>query len=146
MNCEKNLCNNVLKTRMGEKDIPSRRLNMQEREIRPNLWLRCEGEDNNRHWQLDAPYVLNEERLFRIFRRLCTMVANPNTEAELKGNVAETLVTLELELPLVYFDVIVHLTMHLDEELFICGSLQTQWMYPFEQYCKGFKGFVQEPC
>jgi len=37
----------------------------------------------------------------------------------------------------------VHLTVHLVEELFICGPVRTRWMYPYERYFKGLKGFVQ---
>lgn len=76
-------------------------------------------------------------------RRLCTKVVNLDTKAELKGKVAETLVTQVCELPLAYFDVMVHLTVHLVEELIICGLVQTRWMYPFERYYKGLKGFVR---
>lgn len=37
----------------------------------------------------------------------------------------------------------VHLTVHLVEELHVCGPIQTRWMYPYERYFKGLKGFVR---
>jgi len=37
----------------------------------------------------------------------------------------------------------VHLTIHLAEEVFICGPQYTRWMYPYERYFKGLKGFVK---
>jgi len=36
-----------------------------------------------------------------------------------------------------------HLPMHLVEELFICEPIQTHSMYPFECFLKGLKGFVK---
>ena len=37
MHCEKNICENVMKTIWGQKDILKSRLNLQEANIRPNL-------------------------------------------------------------------------------------------------------------
>jgi len=58
-------------------------------------------------------------------------------------DVAETICTLEKELPPSVFVIMMHLPIHLVEELFICGPVHTRWMYPFEQYMKGLKGFVK---
>lgn len=41
------------------------------------------------------------------------------------------------------FDVMVHLTIHLVEELFNCGHVYIRWMYPFGRYFKTLKGFVR---
>ena len=38
MHCEKNVCENILKTIMGEKDTAAVRLDMQQMGIRPQLW------------------------------------------------------------------------------------------------------------
>ena len=58
-------------------------------------------------------------------------------------DVAETLSILEREFPPSFFDIMVHLTLHLVEELFVCGPMHTRWMYPYERYFKGLKGFVR---
>jgi hypothetical protein len=34
------------------------------------------------------------------------------------------------------------LLIHLVEELKLCGSIQTGWMYPIERYLKTLKGYV----
>ncbi len=36
-----------------------------------------------------------------------------------------------------------HLTLHVDEELVICGLVHSRWMYPIERAMKVFKGFVR---
>jgi hypothetical protein len=55
----------------------------------------------------------------------------------------ETLCMMEMELPPYFFDIMVHLTVYLVEELFVCGPLQNRWMYPYERYFKGLKAFVR---
>ena len=82
-------------------------------------------------------------QISRIFQRLSAKVVNPNTQDQLMEDVAETLSTMEKEFPPSFFDSMVHLTIHLVEELFICGPIHTRWMYPYERYFKGLKGFVQ---
>jgi hypothetical protein len=82
-------------------------------------------------------------RLSRLFHRLCAKVIDPGTEGQLMTNAAEVLVSLEKVFPPAFFDIMVHLTVHLVEELFLCGPVQTRWMYPYERYFKGLKSFVQ---
>lgn len=48
------------------------------------------------------------------------------------------------DFPPSFFNIMVHLAVHLVEELFICGPVQTKWMYPFERYYKRLKAFVQK--
>ena len=40
MHCEKNLCENIIKTLFGETDYPRGRLDLKDMGIRPDLWLR----------------------------------------------------------------------------------------------------------
>lgn len=82
-------------------------------------------------------------RLCRIFKRICSKTVYVNDRETLFEECAETLCLLEKELPPVFFDVMVHLTIHLVEELFICGPVHVRWMYPFERYFKTLKGFVR---
>ena len=207
MHCKKNVCENILKTLMGEKDSAAVRLDMQRMGIRPHLWLEQGDPNQQRLWLPDAPYVLfvvdRREfmdtlrsiktpsgyvstlhsrisegklrglkshdyhvlmqqimpvclrnvgdaqvvgaimRVSRIFQRLCAKVVDPVRRQQLQEDVAETLSTLEREFPPAFFDSMVHLTVHLVEELFICGLVHTRWMYPYERYFKGLKGFVR---
>jgi len=58
-------------------------------------------------------------------------------------DIAKTLTTLEKEFLPMFFDIMVHLTLHLVEELFICNPMHMRWMYPYEHYFKGLKGFAK---
>jgi hypothetical protein len=59
------------------------------------------------------------------------------------SDVAEVLVLLEKVFPPTFFDIMVHLIVHLVEEFFLCGPIQTRWMYLYEQNLKGLKSFVR---
>lgn len=48
--------------------------------------------------------------------------------------IIETLCMLERYFPPSFFDVMIHLTIHLGRETRLCGSNQFHWMYPFERY------------
>ena len=65
MHCEKNVCENLLKTLFGETDDAKSREDMQTRGIRPHLHLQ-RNLDGHTHLKLDAPYVLtkNEQQQF----------------------------------------------------------------------------------
>ncbi|XP_062000002.1 uncharacterized protein LOC133746279 [Rosa rugosa] len=49
---------------------------------------------------------------------------------------------LEMYFPPSFFDIMVHLTIHLAREARLCGPVQYRWMYPFERYMKILKGYV----
>ena len=82
-------------------------------------------------------------RLSRLFRRICSKVVDLETELQLLKDAAEVLSSLERVFPPSFFDIMVHLTIHLVEELFLCGPVHTRWMYPYERYFKGLKSFVR---
>jgi hypothetical protein len=64
------------------------------------------------------------------------------TIGDLKNDVAMMLVLLEYELPPFFFDIMMHLLVHLVDELAICGPIHMRWMYPIEHYLKTLKGYV----
>ena len=82
-------------------------------------------------------------RLSRIFRKICSKSVVIQTRESLFEECAETLCMLEKEFPPAFFDVMVHLTIHLVQELFICGPVHVRWMYPFERYFKTLNLFVR---
>ena len=49
---------------------------------------------------------------------------------------------LELIFPPAFFDIMVHLVMHLPEEAILRGSVQMRWMYPFKRFMKTLKKYV----
>ena len=59
MHCEKNVCDNILRTFMGDKDNAVVRIDLQQRGIRLQLWLQRRERNAGRFWQPDALYVLS---------------------------------------------------------------------------------------
>ena len=82
-------------------------------------------------------------RLSRVFQRVCDKVISKDSKNQLLEDVAETMVLLEKQLPPTAFNIMLHLPYHIVQETFICGPVQNRWMYPFERYYKGLKGFVR---
>ena len=82
-------------------------------------------------------------RVSRLFRKVCAKVIEADKKLSMLEEVAETTCTLEKELPPSVFVIMMHRPIHLVEELYICGPVHTWWMYPFERYMKGLKGFVK---
>jgi hypothetical protein len=60
-------------------------------------------------------------------------VVYSSKEMELLDDAAIALCMLEREFPLSFFDLMIHLMIHLVEELFLCGPVHYRWMYPFER-------------
>jgi hypothetical protein len=82
-------------------------------------------------------------KVSRVFRRLCSKVVCRTWEADMIDDVVIALCMLEKEFPLSFFNIMAHLTIHLVEELFICGPVHTRWMYPMERYMKSLKDCVR---
>ena len=59
MHCEKNICENVLKTTFDEKDTPIVRADMQARGIRAHLHLQPRGSNRDQLYMPHASYVLS---------------------------------------------------------------------------------------
>ncbi|PKA58048.1 hypothetical protein AXF42_Ash019274 [Apostasia shenzhenica] len=74
---------------------------------------------------------------------LCAKVVDHCNLDALQSNLIETLCELEIFFSPHFFDVIVHLTVHLVREVKLCGSIFMRWMYPFERYIKILKRYVR---
>ena len=42
-----------------------------------------------------------------------------------------------------FFDIMVHLVVHLVRKVRLCGPMYLRWMYPVERYMKILKGYVK---
>ena len=78
-----------------------------------------------------------------MFRRICNKVYNPIEFEGLRVDVARSMALLEIHFPPSFFDIMTHLVYHLVEELDLCGSVSTRWMYPVERYMKTLKHYVR---
>ena len=82
-------------------------------------------------------------RISRLFKKICSKTVDATERENLFLECAETLCVLEKELPPSFFDIMIHLCIHIVEELFLCGPIHVRWMYPYERYYKTLKGYVR---
>jgi Domain of unknown function (DUF4218) len=65
-------------------------------------------------------------KLCFFFNKICSKVINPNELDALKRDVMATLCEFEIIFPLSFFDIMVHLTVHLVREIKLCGPKDGQ--------------------
>jgi hypothetical protein len=82
-------------------------------------------------------------RLCLFFNAFCSKVINPKKLDELENEGAVILCQLEMYFPPSFFDIMVHLIVHLVSEIRLCGPVYLRWMYPVERYMKILKGYVK---
>ncbi|XP_031127604.1 uncharacterized protein LOC116029701 [Ipomoea triloba] len=82
-------------------------------------------------------------RLCFFFNAICGKVIDLNKLDELENGITVTLCQLEMYFPPSFFDIMVHLVVHLVREIRQCGPTYLRWMYPFERYMKVLKGYVR---
>ncbi|RVW23622.1 hypothetical protein CK203_095835 [Vitis vinifera] len=62
---------------------------------------------------------------------------------KLQNDLVVTLCLLEKYFPPSFFDIMLHLTVHLVRNVRLCGPVYLRWMYPFERFTKVSKGYVR---
>jgi Transposase family tnp2/Domain of unknown function (DUF4218) len=72
-------------------------------------------------------------KLCFFFNLICEKIINPESLATLQKDISVTLCELEMFLPPSFFDIMVHLTIHLVREIRMCGPMCLHYMYPFER-------------
>ena len=90
-------------------------------------------------------------RLCFFFKDICCKVIDVAKLDKLQSDLVFTLCLLEQYFPPSFFDIMLHLTVHLVREVRLCGAVYFRWMYPFERYMKVLKSYVssqkhQEGC
>lgn len=88
----------------------------------------------------DVSSALIELGLF--FRELCCKTLKLEILERLEKNIAVILCKLELIFPPAFFDVMVHLAVHLPHEAILRGPVHYRWMYPIERFLKTLKQYV----
>ncbi|KAL6584869.1 hypothetical protein OROMI_004158 [Orobanche minor] len=73
-------------------------------------------------------------RLCKYFRELCSKTLNHLDLVRMEGDIAVTLCQLEKIFPPSFFDLTVHVTIHLVTEVKLGGPVYYRWMYPPERY------------
>lgn len=80
----------------------------------------------------DLRRAIHQISLF--FNLLCSKVVIRHEIQAAKYMVAEALCVLEKYFPTSFFDISIHLMVHLADEGLICGPVYPRWMFPFERY------------
>jgi len=88
----------------------------------------------------DVYEVLAE--LGRFFRQLCSRTLKVDALHQMKKDIVLILCKLEKIYPPAFFDVMVHLAVHLPDEALLRGPVHYGWMYPIERRLDTFKRFV----
>jgi len=60
-------------------------------------------------------------------------MVDPTNLENLEDDIVETLCLLEKIFPSSFFDIMIHLIVHLVRGLCFCGPFTYKWMYPFER-------------
>lgn len=77
-----------------------------------------------------------------LFNALCNKVIDVSKLDKLQSDVIVTLCDLEKIFHASFFDVMIHLIVHLVHELRLCGPVFYRWMYAFDRFNKVLKGYI----
>ena len=77
------------------------------------------------------------------FNAVCSRIIDPEKLDELQKNIVVTLCQLEMYFSLLFFDIIIHLTVHLVKDIKLYDLAFLRQMYPFEQYMKILKRYMK---
>ena len=72
-------------------------------------------------------------RISLFFNILCSKVINREHLLKAKASLVEAMCVLEKHFPPAFFDISIHLMVHLADEALVCGPVRYRWMYPFER-------------
>ncbi|CAH9055219.1 unnamed protein product, partial [Cuscuta europaea] len=77
------------------------------------------------------------------FNAICDKVLDMDSLDKLEAEYRVTLCSLEQYFVPSFFDIMLHLTVHLVAQIRLCGPPYLCWMYPFERSMKLLKGHVR---
>ncbi|CAL9011480.1 unnamed protein product [Prunus brigantina] len=92
---------------------------------------------------LEKPARYAITRLCFFFNAICAKMVDISKQNKLEKDVVVTLCLLEKYFPPSFFDIMVHLVVHLVRKVCLCGPVYFRWMYSFERYMKVLKGYTQ---
>ena len=73
-------------------------------------------------------------QLSRFFQKLCAKTLYVTDLERLEEGISIILCKLERIFPSAFFDIMIHLVVHLPREAKLAGPVSYRWMYPFERY------------
>ena len=81
--------------------------------------------------------------LCNFFKQICSRTLTVEDMNKAKDDILTVLCKLETIYPPAFFDIMVHLVLHLPDEAIRGGPVCMRWMYPFERYMKKLKDYVR---
>ncbi|GJZ55753.1 putative reverse transcriptase domain, ribonuclease H-like domain, aspartic peptidase domain protein [Tanacetum coccineum] len=81
--------------------------------------------------------------LCSFFKQICSATLMEDDMLKAQSKVVDILCNLELIYPPAFFDIMIHLVIHLPLEALEGGPIRPRWMFPFERYMKKLKGYVR---
>ncbi|XP_071739827.1 uncharacterized protein [Rutidosis leptorrhynchoides] len=75
--------------------------------------------------------------------QLCSKVLKQNDLFNMEKDIGKILCDLERIFPPSFFDVVIHLSVHLASEARLGGPIHYRWMYPIEKYLGTLKSYVR---
>ncbi|KAL5540764.1 hypothetical protein UlMin_044087 [Ulmus minor] len=81
--------------------------------------------------------------LCTFFNQLRMRTVNVTDMVKAQDQLVIIMCKLERIFPPAFFDIMIHLVLHLPEEAILGGPVYMRWMYPFERYLKRLKDYVR---
>ena len=82
-------------------------------------------------------------KLCSFFNTISKKVIDVSMLEQLQRDIAKTLVRLEMHFPPTYFDISLHLLIHLVDQIRALGPMYLHQMFPFERLMKVFRTYVR---
>ncbi|GJV03331.1 hypothetical protein Tco_1336900 [Tanacetum coccineum] len=82
-------------------------------------------------------------KLCSFFKQICSATLMEDDMLKAQSKVVDILCNLELIYPPAFFDIMIHLVIHLPLEALEGGPIRPRWMFPFERFMKKLKGYVR---
>ena len=92
---------------------------------------------------LKPEIVIPLMRLGEFLRNICSKVIEVGDSKKLQQEIIEILCQLEINFPPAFFDIMVHLPVHLCNEIELGGPVHQRWMYSIERYLGKLKRYVR---
>ena len=74
-----------------------------------------------------------------VFKQLCVSIVNVSDMVEAQTQLVFILCKLERIFPPAFFDIMIHLVLHLPEEAILGGPVHMRCMYPLRDTLRGLK-------
>ncbi|GJS23167.1 putative transposase-associated domain-containing protein [Tanacetum coccineum] len=146
MHVEKNVAESIVETLLHvlgkTKDGLNARLDLAELGVKKELFAM---QDEDKTTLPLAGYTLTNAEKTSFVKRYTTSSKEIILQEldKMQAELVVTLCLLEKFFPPSFFDIMIHLTVHLTREVKLCGPICFRWMYPFERCMKVIKGHVR---